>query len=170
MGRKYHARTNPSRVLRFAVPLVLLGTSDVALAYNIYKSVDAQGNVTYSSSPPADANMVERVKIAPAPSQESIETAKERERQIAAAGDEMSQERQTQKEAQAQGVDATRREVNTAQAALADAKEMRDSDWQGTIQGHRHLKPEYFERVQAAESRLEEAQKAYKEALAQRGN
>lgn len=170
MRRKHRARTNTFRIRRWAALPLLLGACGAALAYNIYKSVDAQGNVTYSSSPPADANMVERVKLAPGPSQKSVAAAKEREKQIVAAGDDMSRERQAQKEAQAKGVDATHREVNKAQAALADAKEMRDSDWQGTIQGHRHLKPEYFERVQAAESRLEEAEKAYKDALAQRGN
>jgi hypothetical protein len=170
MRRKHRARTTARRIRRCAALLVLLGASDVGLAYNIYKSVDAQGNVTYSSSPPADTTMVERVKLAPAPSKDSLAAAKERERQIVAAGNQISTERKAQQETQAKGVDAARQEVNNAQAALADAKVMRDSDWQGTVQGKRHLKPEYFARVQAAESRLAQAQKAYKDALARRGN
>lgn len=162
MLRGHHARETILVIRRFAALLVLLGASEAGLAYNIYKSVDAQGNVTYSSRPLADASAVERVNLPPAPSEESVASAVQREKEIAAAGDEISKERQSLDK----GVNAARREVNQAQAALADAKVMQDNDWQGTIQGKRHLKPEYFQRVAAAEARLEASEKAYKTALA----
>lgn len=142
--------------------LVLPAVSSVGFAYNIYKSVDAQGNVTYSSSPQSDASSVERVNLPPAPSSESVAAAKERESQIVAAGDTMTQDRKARTEEQDRSVDTARREVNGAQQALAEAKAIQDSDWQGTVQGRRHLKPEYFARVAAAESRLSSAQSQYK--------
>ncbi|MDX1433551.1 MAG: DUF4124 domain-containing protein [Gammaproteobacteria bacterium] len=150
--------------LRSMAFCALLCASHQASAYGIYKSVDAEGNVTYSSSPQPSGGRVERVHLPPAPSQASVDEALAREQQIEAAGNAIAAERQARAREQAEGVEAARREVNSAQVALNDAKQIRDGDWQGTVQGKRHLKQEYFERVAAAAARLEAATQAYRQA------
>lgn len=44
----------------------------------VYKSIDADGKVTYSEKPIEDHKEVEKIKIAPPPSEEHIEAAKQR--------------------------------------------------------------------------------------------
>jgi len=60
--------------------------SSAIFAENIYKSVDANGRVTYSSTPPENSQDVTTVDILPPPSQEQIEEAQQRhERNLKAA-------------------------------------------------------------------------------------
>ncbi|MGB5834126.1 MAG: DUF4124 domain-containing protein [Thiohalocapsa sp.] len=53
--------------LLFVMPLILV--AGVAMSQQIYKSVDADGVVTYSASPPRDApsRQIEHVRVDPAP-------------------------------------------------------------------------------------------------------
>jgi hypothetical protein len=70
-----------------------------SFAENIYKSVDENGKVTYSSTPPSDSKKVTKVDIAAPPSAEDIEAAKQvQQRNIKTAGslDEARNERDTQ--------------------------------------------------------------------------
>lgn len=54
----------PRRVLLIAV-LCIVGHMVIAPAHatRIYKSIDADGNVTYSSTPPADAKQIEKIAV-----------------------------------------------------------------------------------------------------------
>jgi len=66
--------------------LVLL--SGTAAADQVYRSVDADGNVTFSSTPPANAAAVEEVSVRPGPSAEAQREARARiERQEATASE-----------------------------------------------------------------------------------
>ena len=66
--------------------LFLLACPSVTTADTIYKSVDENGNVTYSTTPPADSKTSTRVDIAPPPSEERIKAAQQRqERNLKAA-------------------------------------------------------------------------------------
>ena len=70
-----------------------------AFAENIYKSIDENGKVTYSSTPPSDSKKVTKVDIAAPPSAEDIEAAKQLQQQnIKTAGsfDEARKERNKQ--------------------------------------------------------------------------
>jgi hypothetical protein len=76
---------------RFTQPvctcLLVLLTGTVT-AGQIYRSVDAEGNVTFSSEPPENATSVEEVDIPPGPSAEEQHEARERmQRQEATAGE-----------------------------------------------------------------------------------
>jgi len=72
--------------------LTLLVSSD-AQAVRIYKSIDAAGNVTYSSTPPDDASQIEKI-IVPAESDADANTADNIIiDQIRAAADELEQDR-----------------------------------------------------------------------------
>jgi hypothetical protein len=60
--------------------------SSAIFAENIYKSVDENGRVTYSSTPPENSQDVTTVDIPPPPSQEQVEAAQQRhERNLKAA-------------------------------------------------------------------------------------
>jgi hypothetical protein len=63
--------------------IALLGTF-AAMAQEIYKSVDAQGRVTFSSSPPpgAPGELVQEVKIPPGPTEEQRQEAAQRAKEI----------------------------------------------------------------------------------------
>lgn len=65
---------------------LLLILISAAQAEAIYKSVDADGRVTYSSTPPEDSKKITKIDIQPAPSQDRIEAALQgHERNVRAA-------------------------------------------------------------------------------------
>ena len=59
----------------------------------IYKITDAQGNVTYTTTPPADNDNVSTINVAPEPSEERIKAAQERHKQNVKAGEIMVETR-----------------------------------------------------------------------------
>jgi len=69
---------------------LLAGT---AAAEQIYKSVDADGNVTFSSQPPADALDVDEVKVQPGPSAAEQQAARERVQAQEATASELGEAR-----------------------------------------------------------------------------
>ena len=60
-------------------------------ADEVYKSVDEEGNVTYSEEPPADAKEIETLDTGPEPSSEEVGAAQEREKKLEGAVDAMEQ-------------------------------------------------------------------------------
>jgi hypothetical protein len=94
------------------VAAMLLAATPVAVGEQIYKWIDASGNVTYSSTPPPDAAAQADDQPASPPPGE-IEAARDRERSLQELGDQLSQERQD-REAQL----AEERKAARAEAAL----------------------------------------------------
>jgi len=76
-----------------ACMLLLVMLAGTAAADKIYRSVDAQGNVTFSSTPPADASAVDEVRVQPGPSEEEQREARERLRRQEATASEMGEAR-----------------------------------------------------------------------------
>ena len=74
-------------MLMLAVP-----TGTVA-AEQIYRSVDAEGNVTFSSQPPADAVDVDEVSLPPGPSAEEQAAARKRVQAQEATASEIGEAR-----------------------------------------------------------------------------
>jgi hypothetical protein len=79
-----------ARILFAASLLVALP----AAAQQVYRWVDANGNVNFSSTPPPDARAAEPVDLPPTPSAEEVEAARQREQSLQQLGDQLSQERQ----------------------------------------------------------------------------
>jgi len=77
--RRAYRSPRPTR-LQALLAALLLGISAPAAAQQIYKSVDADGVVSYSSSPPRDApqDRVETVKVDPAPPEAERNAAQQR--------------------------------------------------------------------------------------------
>lgn len=151
----------PSLGATLALALCVAGP---AAAYNVYKNVDAAGNVTYSTHPPPDAQTVEQVKLKPGPTAEQQTQAWQREQKIINAAEEIQQQNEAAAAEQAASVQTAQSKVSIAEESLEQASEYRDDDWQGTVSGYRKLKESYFERVARARIELEQAQAELKAA------
>jgi hypothetical protein len=128
-----------------------------AEAYQVYKTVDADGRVAYSTHPPADSVSMEIVKIHPGPSVEEQAEAAEHESAIKQATGDVQRQREALKAERAQSVGTARDELSAAKADLEAARQIRDDDWQGLVSGKRRLKPSYHDRVQSSKQRHETA-------------
>jgi hypothetical protein len=133
----------------------------------VYKSIDAQGNVTYSSTPPETSGKtgrVEEVPLPPGPTEQERRAAEQRAQQIESAAARLAAERQQRQEASAASVEAASRQLDQARATLEQAKTKKLEDWQYLGSGGRVLKQSYLDRVAKAEQRVREAEQALREA------
>lgn len=72
---------------------VLVPLSGTAPAEQIYRSVDADGNVTFSGTPPANAATVDAVSVRPGPSEHTQREARERIQRQTQTATEMGEAR-----------------------------------------------------------------------------
>lgn len=131
-----------------------------AIAEGIYKSVDVEGHVTYSSVPPDEAVESQPVSLPDAPTEAQRQEAVQREMELQKAADSLARERSARDNQRAETVKDTERALKEAKAQLDEAKVMQDADWQVMAGGGRHLKESYFERVRDAEEKLRQAEEA----------
>ncbi|MCG8098845.1 MAG: hypothetical protein B6D71_11190 [gamma proteobacterium symbiont of Stewartia floridana] len=134
----------------------------LTLTAEVYRTVDEHGNVTYTDSPPADQNKVERVEIQPGPSAESISDTMERNRAIRKAMEEAQEKRLEKSTARKDRVSKAEQEVEEAEKQLTAMEELGDDDRQQLQGGKSYIRPEYFERVKKAQRELDEAKKRLK--------
>jgi len=144
-------------VLLFAVSSLLPGDE-------IYRSVDAEGNVTYSDTPPTGDSKGEMVELPPNPSPAAVQETEARNREIRRAASRAQQQRIEQERAQESALRTAREALQQAEARLKEAKVIRDEDRQNLAGGMRRIRPDYFERVKAAEAEVEAARKRLREA------
>jgi hypothetical protein len=71
--------------------LLLAMLAGTAAAEQIYRSVDAEGNVTFSNQPPANSVTVDQVSVQPGPSDAAQQEAQERMQRQEATANEMSE-------------------------------------------------------------------------------
>jgi hypothetical protein len=102
------------------VAAVLLAVPAAVSADQIYRWVDASGNVTFSSTPPPGA-AAQPVELPPSPTPAQVEAARERERSIQDLGTQLSQQR-ADREAQL----AEERQATRAQAAPSPVEPIQD--------------------------------------------
>lgn len=88
------------RSLHFISLLPALLASSSVLADAIYKSVDSAGNVTYSSTPPAQTK-AQKVDLPPPPTPAEIQAAEARQQNNARQANELEAERQERVAAEA---------------------------------------------------------------------
>lgn len=149
------------RGLSLSVALLLLSTA--VMGEEIYRTVDDEGNVTYTDQPPTGKQKAEKVELPPGPSPESIQESQERNREIDKAANEAERRRQSQEQARDSQLEQARKALQEAEAKLAASKEIKDEDRQNLAGGKRRIRPEYFDRVKAAEAAVEKARKALRE-------
>ncbi|MGH8602220.1 MAG: DUF4124 domain-containing protein [Gammaproteobacteria bacterium] len=138
------------------ISVLLLACCSPACSEPIYKSVDSEGRVTFSSKPPVGARQVEEIQIQRGPTAAQIEATKARANRTI----EQAQERRSPAEERRQTKVAAREKLRDAQAALEKAKVIQPEDWQHLAGGGRHLKQSYFDRIKEHEAAVEKATKA----------
>jgi hypothetical protein len=77
--------------------LILL-FSTAAHADSIYKSVDENGKVTYSATPPQNSEQIKKIEIQPPPSDEDIKSAKQRHQKLQQAAGALDEDRKKRDE------------------------------------------------------------------------
>jgi hypothetical protein len=130
-----------------------------AFGQEIYRSVDAEGNVTYSDQPPTGNQKAEPIELPPPPSAEQIRESEKRNKAIDQAADKAERQRLNQEQSQDEQIAQARKALEEAEAKLAQAKLIQDDDRQSLAAGKRRIRPEYFDRIKAAEAEVEKARK-----------
>ena len=144
------------------ITAVLLFAACPATAQTVYKSVDAQGRVTYSSTPPPaeTGEFVEKVPIESGPTEKQQQEAMQRAKELEANTSSAFQQRQEQAEQRSSASSDAERELRRARIALKEAQVKSTEDWQTLATGGRVLKQSYLDRVEKAERRVQEAEDA----------
>ncbi|MFV2057446.1 MAG: DUF4124 domain-containing protein [Thiohalomonadales bacterium] len=129
----------------------------------VQRSVDEQGNVTFSDRPVEGSVKSESISInAPAPSSDSVaESLKESQATIDRAN-QVQQQQDSASQAKAQQSKSNAQSVESASAQLESAKIVGEGDRLGNAGGGSRLTPEYQNRVKAAEENLQRAQESAK--------
>ncbi|MGH6636616.1 MAG: DUF4124 domain-containing protein [Gammaproteobacteria bacterium] len=138
------------------ISVLLLACCSLAYSEPIYKSVDSEGRVSFSSKPPVGARQVEEIQIQPGPTADQIEATKARAKRTI----EQAQKSESPAQKRRQAKMAASEKLREAQAALEKAKVIQPEDWQHLAGGGRHLKQSYFDRVKHYEAAAEKATKA----------
>lgn len=143
--------------------LFISGLPAQLLAGEVYRSVDAEGNVTYTDTPPGTDTKIERVDIHPGPSEASRLDTERRNAAIRKAMEQARSKRMKKEASHEERLTNARKQLDEAEDALKQSKELVDDDRQHMTGGRSRIKPEYFERIKEAEEKVEEARKNYKE-------
>jgi hypothetical protein len=154
----------PNRL--FLSSLWLLAWSGLGYGQAVYKSVDAQGNVTYSSTRPSDAPVVQPITIRPdIPEAGSAEAERLRDVEKQAAADQKRRDEQRAQKAQrAVAVGQAEKRLKDARDALEAAKQQRDSERKTLDRSRRVDDLATSDRVQQQARKVREAEQALNDA------
>ncbi len=138
-------------------------------ATTLYKSVDEKGNVTYSDSPPADANRTSEIDVGDEnlnvmPSENIQQQMREQE----ATDREQENRRRAQQQDWQQRYDQAKEELEQAERNLQRAQEIREGDTVGSATGGARPNAAWIERLERAEAEFEEKQRAFDRVRRQR--
>lgn len=137
-------------------------------AQTVYKSVDAEGNTTFSDAPGAEGASTPVTIDAPPPSAESVAESQERaEKMIDAASIESTAGTGSGADKAAR-IKAAEDSLKAARSQLEEAKVVGPGDRKGTASGGSRLTQEYLSRVQEAEVQVQDAEKHLKDVKSSR--
>lgn len=100
--------TSPALIA--AILVVSCAASTELMAEPVYRSVDAAGEVSFSSKPPASAVEVEEVVFEPGPTEEEISAARERMQEQIDNAERLSESRRADQAARQEQLDQRRYE------------------------------------------------------------
>lgn len=144
--------------------ILFLATSALQVsAQTAYRSVDEEGNVTFSDQPVSGAVKESEIRIdAPAPSPESRQQSREQATEMMDAAGSGQQTGSDAGLSKAQRQQEAKAALERAESNLQEAKVVRPGDRKGTASGSSRLTPGYLERVQEAEQAVELARQQVK--------
>lgn len=142
--------------------LVILPT--LLQAADVYRTVDDEGNVTYTDAPVKTDGKIEKIEIQPGPTEASRLDTEQRNAAIRKAMEEARAKRLEKEASHDEQLSKARKELDEAEKDLKRTKELGEDDRQYLSGGRSRIKPEYHERVKEAEKKVEAARKNLKEA------
>jgi hypothetical protein len=155
----------PNRL--FLSSLLLLAWSGLGYGQAVYKSVDAQGNVTYSGTRPSDAPVVQPIAIRhDTPTAGSAEAERLRadvDKQAAEEQERRDQQR-AQKVQRAAAVGQAEKRLKEARDALEATKQQRDAERKSLDRGTRVDDLAASDRIKQQALKVREAEQALNEA------
>lgn len=141
-------------------------SSGTIVAGKIYKSIDGNGRVVYSTTPPANAVEEKVVNIAPAPDKKRVEATRSRNEKIINSARGVSDRLDKKKSAkigkaklQAERLEKAEKDLEKAKAAFMEGSKQLGSDRSG-----KKLRAAYFQRVKTLEAGVVKAEKAVADA------
>ncbi len=109
--------------------------SNNVLADAVYKSVDKEGNITYSSSPTDNHQQADKVDILPPPSEEAANAAQERHQQNLRAEKTFEENRQNRSQKIAEDNRIKREKMKLPETSNKPEEEIEEGPYYG-IPGH----------------------------------
>lgn len=146
--------------MKHITPFILLTGLTAAAASTLYKSVDAQGRVTYSDQPPTSGSAeaialpADAVNILPSEGLQE-EMARQREADLKA-----QQQRARQQQEWSARYRAAEDELAEAQRALEQARKIQEGDMVGSALGGARPNAAWVERLEQAEADVAAKQRA----------
>lgn len=113
-------------ILASSVAIAVCAPGVTLMAEPVYRSVDADGEVSYSSKPPASSVEVEEVVFEPGPTEEEISTARQRMQEQIDNAERMSDQRRADEAARRESLEQRRYENPPYAQQQAD-----DADYYG---------------------------------------
>ena len=139
---------------------VILATGSLTCLSEVLRSVDKDGNDTFSDQPIPGSVESTTVKIdAPPPAPQDVRESEQQAREMIRQADVNQQQRDASTTDRAANIQAAQMNLDSANAHLREASVVRAGDRVGLAGGGTRLRPEYLQRVQDAEQQVMEAQK-----------
>lgn len=140
--------------------MALAVMNGAATAETVYRTVDKDGNIHFSDTPPPGSTTTEEITIdAPPPSADRVrESEADAKRAIKQADIEQTRRDAAREERTAELREAEKA-LKLAEKNLEEAKVVREGDTRGKAGGGTRLTSQYMKRVKAAEKDLAEAQR-----------
>ena len=139
---------------------VLLTVTSLPSLSEVIRSVDKDGNVTFSDqSVPGSIEETTVIIDAPPPPRQDVMESEQQAREMIRQADVNQQQRDASTTDRAANIQAAQMNLDSANAHLREASVVRAGDRVGLAGGGTRLRPEYLQRVQDAEQQVMEAQK-----------
>ena len=144
----------------------LLAMSVSQVSAEVIRSVDKDGNVTFSDAPVPGSVESSRVVFdtPPAPTPQEVSESERQAQDMIQRANRNQAERDVQTDDRAARIRAAQMDLDSATAHLREVQVVRAEDRQSLANGRSRLRPEYLQRVQDAEQQVMDAQRKLNEA------
>ncbi len=139
---------------------VLLTVCSLPSVSEVLRSVDKNGNVTFSDQPvPGSVEATTVIIDAPPPSRQEVSESEQEAQAIINKANQIGQETDSSSFDRAASIKAAQMDLDSATAHLREVQVVSEGDRQALAGGGSRLRPEYLQRVQDAEQQVMDAQK-----------
>ena len=138
---------------------LMLAASSLSSVSEVLRSVDKNGNVTFSDQPvPGSVEETPVVIDAPPPSRQEVSESEQEAQETIKKANQIGQETESGSFDRAASIKAAEMTLDSATAHLREAQVVGEGDRQALAGGGSRLTPAYLQRVQDAEQQVMDAQ------------